>query len=84
MKALVNIAALWKIHITSAALLLYQNTLIYWNTLLRIIPLELIRNSTDSVRKAREAYLIDKAKTLEPLALEPTDATNFSKFLITS
>ena len=34
---------------------------------MQLIPLELIRNSRDSVRKAREAYLIDKAKTLEPL-----------------
>ena len=33
---------------------------------IRLIPLELIRTNRDSVRKAREAHLIDKAKTLEP------------------
>ena len=31
-----------------------------------LIPLELIRSNRDSVRKAREAHLIDKARTLEP------------------
>ncbi|CAH3022645.1 unnamed protein product, partial [Porites evermanni] len=30
-----------------------------------LIPLELIRSSHDSVRKAREAHLIDKAMTLD-------------------
>ena len=29
-------------------------------------PLELIHNNRDSVRKAREAHLIDKAMTLDP------------------
>ena len=31
-----------------------------------LIPLELIHNNRDSVRKAREAHLIDKAMTLDP------------------
>ena len=31
-----------------------------------LIPLELIRSNRDSVRKTREAHLIDKARTLEP------------------
>ena len=31
-----------------------------------LTPLELIHNNRDSVRKARKAYLIDKAMTLEP------------------
>ena len=31
-----------------------------------LIPVELIRSNRDSVRKAREAHLIDKAMTLEP------------------
>ena len=31
-----------------------------------LIPLELIRSNRDSVRKTREAHLIDKAMTLEP------------------
>ena len=32
----------------------------------RLIPIELIRNKHDSVRKAREAHLKNKAKTLHP------------------
>ena len=40
---------------------------------MQLIPLELIRNSRDSVRKAREPYLIDKAKTLEPLGINRRD-----------
>ena len=34
-----------------------------------LIPLELIRSKRDSVRKAREAHLINKAKTLHPLGI---------------
>ena len=40
---------------------------------MQLIPLELIRNSRGSVRKAREAYLIDKAKTLEALGFNRRD-----------
>ena len=32
-----------------------------------LIPLELIKSKRDSVRRAREAYLIERGKTLEPL-----------------
>ena len=40
---------------------------------IRLIPLELIHNNRDSVRKAREAHLIEKAKTLEPQGLNRRD-----------
>ena len=40
-----------------------------------LIPLELIKSNRDSVRKAREAYLIDRGQTLEPLGLNRTDET---------
>ena len=32
-----------------------------------LIPLELTKSNRDSVRKVREAYLIERGKTLEPL-----------------
>ena len=35
----------------------------------QLIPLELIRSKRDSVRKARGAHLINKAKTLHPLGI---------------
>ena len=34
-----------------------------------LIPLELTKSNRDSVRKAREAYLIERGKTLEPLGI---------------
>ena len=37
------------------------------------IPLELMRSTRDSVRKAREAHLINKAKTLHPLHINRHD-----------
>ena len=40
---------------------------------IRLIPLEIINTNRDSVRKAREAQLIDKAKTLEPQGLNRRD-----------
>ena len=40
---------------------------------IRLIPLELIHTNRDSVRKAREAHLIDKAETLEPQGLNRRD-----------
>ena len=40
---------------------------------IRLIPLELIHTNRDSLRKAREAHLIDKAKTLEPQGLNRRD-----------
>ena len=39
------------------------------HTDMQLIPLEKIRYSRDSVRKARESHLIDKAMTLEPHGL---------------
>ena len=43
------------------------------NTDMQLIPLEIIHNSRDSIRKARESYLIDRAKTLEPRGLNRRD-----------
>ena len=40
-----------------------------------LIPLELIKSNRDSVRKAREAYLINRGQTIEPLGLKRTDET---------
>ena len=39
----------------------------------RLIPIELIRSKRDSVRKAREAHLINKAKTLHPFGINKRD-----------
>ena len=39
------------------------------HTDMQLIPLEKIHSSRDSVRKARESHLIDKAMTLEPYGL---------------
>ncbi|CAH3017774.1 unnamed protein product, partial [Porites evermanni] len=38
-----------------------------------LVPLELIKSYRDSVRKAREAYLIERGKTLEPLGMNKKD-----------
>ena len=38
-----------------------------------LVPIELIRNKRDSVRKAREAHLINKAKTLHPFGIDRRD-----------
>ena len=35
-------------------------------TVMELIPLELMHSSRDAIRKAREAYLIDRGQTLEP------------------
>ena len=43
---------------------------------LLLTPLELIHNTRDSVRKAREAHLINKAMTLEPLGINRRDEQN--------
>ena len=43
------------------------------HTDMQLIPLEKIRSSRDSVRKARESHLIDKAMTLEPHGLNRRD-----------
>ena len=41
-----------------------------------LTPLELIHSKRDSVRKAREAHLINKAMTLEPLGIKRRDEQN--------
>ena len=41
-----------------------------------LIPLELIRSNRDSLRKARETHLIDKAMTLEPRDINRRDEVN--------
>ena len=43
------------------------------HTDMQLIPLEKIHSSRDSVRKARESHLIDKAMTLEPHGLNCRD-----------
>ena len=40
---------------------------------IELIPLELITSNRDAIRKAREAFLISKGKTLEPLGLNRRD-----------
>ena len=40
-----------------------------------LLPLELIKSNRDSVRKARDAYLIDRGQALEPLSLNRRDET---------
>ena len=40
---------------------------------MQLIPLEKTHSSRDSVRKARESHLIDKAMTLEPHGLNRRD-----------
>ena len=38
-----------------------------------LIPIERLKNESDSFRKAREAHLIHKAKTIEPLGIDKRD-----------
>ena len=40
---------------------------------IELIPLELIRSSRDSIRKVRESFLIDLARTLEPHGMNRRD-----------
>ena len=40
---------------------------------IELIPLELITSNRDGIRKAREAFLICKGKTLEPFGLNRRD-----------
>ena len=42
---------------------------------MQLIPLELVKNDRDGVRKAREAYLIERGQTLKPLGLDRRDET---------
>ena len=45
---------------------------------MQLIPLELVKSNRDSVRKAREACLIERDQTLQPHGLNKKDKT-FSK-----
>ena len=47
-----------------------------------LVPLELIHNNRDSVRKAREAHLIDRAMTLEPRGVNRRNELKISNFFI--
>ena len=38
-----------------------------------LIPLALIKSNREGVRKRREAYLIERGKTLEPLGINKKD-----------
>ena len=40
---------------------------------MQLIPLELVKSNRDSVRKARETYLIERGQTLEPHGLNKKD-----------
>ena len=40
---------------------------------IELVPLELITSNRDDIRKAREAFLISKGKTLEPFGLNRSD-----------
>ena len=45
----------------------------HFDTHMLLIPIEKINNERDSFRKAREAHIIHKAKTLEPLGINKRD-----------
>ena len=42
---------------------------------MQLISLELVKSNRDSVRKAREAYLIERGPSLEPRGLNKKDET---------
>ena len=42
---------------------------------IELVPLELITSNSGAIRKAREAFLISKGKTLEPFGLNRRDET---------
>ena len=50
---------------------------------IELIPLELINANRDGIRKAREAFLISKGKTLEPYGMNRRDAGNLICLLYT-
>ena len=62
---------------------LYLNPLLFLNTLtpnhsasdMPLIPIQKLYSARDSIRKAREAFLITKANTLEPNGLNKRDET---------
>lgn len=78
--ALANIVVPSRITISSSSPLLFLHILInqpgHSIDHLLSTPLELIYNKRDCVRKAREAHLINKAMTLEPLGINRRDEQN--------
>ena len=64
--------------LTALSLPQYPNIFLCNNhnaTDMQLIPLELVKSNRDSVRKAREAYLIQRGQTLEPRGLNKKDET---------
>jgi len=45
----------------------------HFDTHMLLIPIKKLKNERDSFRKAREAFIIHKAKTLEPLSINKRD-----------
>ena len=52
---------------------MFPLTCVNLSTDMQLIPLEVIHSSRDSIRKARESFLIDLAGTLEPHGLNRRD-----------
>ena len=50
---------------------------------MQLIPLELVKSNRGSVRKAREAYLIERDQTLQPRGLKMKLLVNNNARLIT-
>ena len=53
--------------------LYHVHDIVYSLNNLELIPLELINSNRDAIRKAREAFLIYKGKTLEPSGMNRRD-----------
>ena len=51
---------------------------------MQLIPLELVKFNRDSVRKAREVYLIERGQTLEPHGLNKKDETLYQRSMLRS
>ena len=49
---------------------------------IELIPLELIHSNRDSIRKAREAFLISKGKALEPHGINRRDVYFYFYFFL--
>ena len=48
---------------------------------LQLIPLELVQSNRGSVRKAREAYLIERGQTLKPRGLDKKNEIKITKYI---
>ena len=62
-------------HTSSALEMSSVNPPTHNGTGMQLIPLELVKSNRDSVRKAREAYPIERGQTLEPHGLNKKDET---------